>query len=225
MHRELTVFENLEFSAHTRLPADWAPSRKQQMIFKVLDSLNLAAIQRSKIGDEFERGISGGQRKRVNVGLELVADPKVLFLDEPTSGLDSVSATELSEMLRSIAEADGLTIAAVIHSPGPAAFAAFHRFLLLQTGGRLVYAGPTRDVETYFGAIGFPYPRGDTLDTMADYILKCVAGGKQTQSDCANFCKKPTPTPPDELIGYWRGFQIRNGYEAGDVYLNPLKRQ
>ena len=70
MHRELTVFENLEFSAYTRLPADWAPSRKQRLIFKVLDSLNLAAIQRSKIGDEFERGISGGQRKRVSACVE-----------------------------------------------------------------------------------------------------------------------------------------------------------
>jgi len=211
MHRELTVFENLEFSAHTRLPADWAPSRKQQMIFKVLDSLNLAAIQRSKIGDEFERGISGGQRKRVNVGLELVADPKVLFLDEPTSGLDSVSATELSEMLRSIAEADGLTIAAVIHSPGPAAFAAFHRFLLLQTGGRLVYAGPTRDVETYFGAIGFPYPRGDTLDTMADYILKCVAGGVQPTGRAGAAAVAAAGEPWDHMTGFTKLWHASNG--------------
>ena len=83
---------------------------------------------------------------------------------------------ELAEMLRSIAEARRPHDRGRHPLAGPAAFAAFHRFLLLQTG-RLVYAGPTRDVETYFGAIGFPYPRGDTLDTMADYILKCVAGG------------------------------------------------
>ena len=217
MHRELTVLENLEFSAYTRLPATWAPSRKQALVFKVLDSLNLVQIQRSRIGDEFTRGISGGQRKRVNVGLELVADPKVLFLDEPTSGLDSVSATELSLMLRSVAESDGLTIAAVIHSPGPAAFDAFHRFLLLQTGGRLVYHGATRDVETYFGSIGFAYPRGDTLDPVADFIMKCVAGGVEPAGASS---AAALDGPWDHMTGFTKLWHASNGLappDAGDA--------
>ncbi|KAH8050447.1 ATPase [Aureococcus anophagefferens] len=217
MHRELTVLENLEFSANTRLPATWAPSRKQALVFKVLDSLNLVQIQRSKIGDEFNRGISGGQRKRVNVGLELVADPKVLFLDEPTSGLDSVSATELSLMLRSVAESDGLTIAAVIHSPGPAAFDAFHRFLLLQTGGRLVYHGATRDVETYFGSIGFAYPRGDTLDPVADFMMKCVAGGVEPAGASS---AAALDGPWDHMTGFTKLWHASNGLappDAGDA--------
>ncbi|EGB07189.1 hypothetical protein AURANDRAFT_28076, partial [Aureococcus anophagefferens] len=89
MHRQLTVLENLEFSAMTRLPATWTLARRgRELVIKVLYELNLVKIQHSKIGDERcrSRGVSGGQRKRVNVGLELVADPKVLFLDEPTSG-------------------------------------------------------------------------------------------------------------------------------------------
>ena len=76
---------------------------------QVLYTLDLTHIQHTIVGDEFERGISGGQRKRVNVGLELVADPKLLFLDEPTSGLDSVSATKLAKILRQTAEDHNLT--------------------------------------------------------------------------------------------------------------------
>ena len=87
------------FSADIRLPVDWTPEMRREKVMQTLYTLDLTHIQHSIIGDEFERGISGGQRKRVNVGLELVADPKLLFLDEPTSGLDSVSATKLCTIL------------------------------------------------------------------------------------------------------------------------------
>lgn len=208
MHRQLTVLENLTFSASARLPATWPEARKRELVMKVLYVLNLVKIQHSKIGDEFERGVSGGQRKRVNVGLELVADPKVLFLDEPTSGLDSVSATELACMLRAVAEADALTVAAVIHSPGPAAFDAFHRFLLLQTGGRLVYHGETRGVEAYFARIGFKYPRGETLDPVADFIMKCVAGAVEPSDDAA--LRLPDGAAWDHLTGFTELWALAN---------------
>ena len=176
MHRRLTVLQNINFSAYLRLPNSMPKHQKHQKINKTLVSLNLDKIKHSIIGDDYKRGISGGQRKRVNVALELVADPQVLFMDEPTSGLDSVSATELCQMLRTLAENDSLTIAAVIHSPGPAAFAAFHDLLLLQTGGRPVYAGPMSDVEHYFATIGFRYDRATDQDPLADYIMKAIGG-------------------------------------------------
>ena len=78
--------------------------------------LGLWDIRHSVIGDERVRGISGGQRKRVNIGMEMVADPTVLFLDEPTSGLDSSSSMEVCNALRRISEL-GLTIVAVVHQP------------------------------------------------------------------------------------------------------------
>ena len=185
MHRRLTVLQNVEFSAYLRLPANLPDDQKHAKINKTLVALKLDAIKHSIIGDEFQRGISGGQRKRVNVALELVADPKVCFLDEPTSGLDSVSATDLCQMLRRLAEGDNLTIAAVIHSPGPAAFAAFHDFMLLQTGGRPVYAGPMPEVEAYFGSIGFKYDPTTMVDPFADYIMKAVAGTHKPDLDIA----------------------------------------
>ena len=104
-----------------------------------------------------------------------MSDPRILFLDEPTSGLDSVSATELARQLRTIAEERAMTIAAVLHSPGPAAFAAFHDFLLLQTGGRPVYVGPTDEARDYFASIGFPYDAA-SIDPLADFIMQVVAG-------------------------------------------------
>lgn len=80
--------QNLTFSALTRLPNSLTPQEKRDVIAEVLSLLGLEEIKDSLIGDEDVRGISGGQRKRVNIGIELVADPSVLFLDEPTSGLD-----------------------------------------------------------------------------------------------------------------------------------------
>ncbi|KAJ1455816.1 P-loop containing nucleoside triphosphate hydrolase protein, partial [Pelagophyceae sp. CCMP2097] len=141
MHRRLTVLQNVAFSASLRLPADWTKAQRHAKVNKTLISLNLDHVRHTIIGDEFERGVSGGQRKRVNVALEVVSDPKVLFLDEPTSGLDSVSATELARMLAQMARESAMTICAVIHSPGPAAFQAFDDLILLQTGGRPVYLG------------------------------------------------------------------------------------
>ena len=78
-----------------RLPRAWDLARKKEFVRATLSILGLEEIRHSRIGDETVRGISGGQRKRVNIGLELVADPTVLFLDEPTSGLDSTSSLEV----------------------------------------------------------------------------------------------------------------------------------
>jgi len=208
MHRELTVLENVTFSADIRLPVDWTPEMRREKIMQTLYTLDLTHIQHSIIGDEFERGISGGQRKRVNVALELVADPKLLFLDEPTSGLDSVSATKLCKILRETAENQRLTIAAVIHSPGPEAFAAFHNFLLLQTGGRQVYYGPTPEVEGYFADIGFRYPRGETLAPLADFILCAVAGDPPQPSANAKYKVKGEF---DHMTGFTKLWHIKKG--------------
>jgi len=86
MLRSLSVEENVRHSAFMRLPADWSKEKKLARVEQVLRSLELTEIRHSIIGDEMKRGISGGQRKRVNVAMELVADPSLLCLDEPTSG-------------------------------------------------------------------------------------------------------------------------------------------
>jgi ABC-type multidrug transport system ATPase subunit len=81
----MTVRQILEHSAMTRLPLRFTYARKQAIVNRVIQVLGLTEVQQYVIGDENTRGISGGERKRVNIGIELVAEPKILFLDEPTS--------------------------------------------------------------------------------------------------------------------------------------------
>jgi ABC-type multidrug transport system ATPase subunit len=90
---------------------------KEGIVDDVIDILGLRDIENSIIGDELNRGISGGQRKRVNIGIELVADPSVLFLDEPTSGLDSASSKDICHAIQSLTQL-GMTVRASIHDLG-----------------------------------------------------------------------------------------------------------
>lgn len=138
-----------------------------------IEVLGISHVQHSPIGDERTRGVSGGQRKRVNIGIELVADPSVLFLDEPTSGLDSTTATALCITLKTIARKKNMTVAAVIHQPSLSSFLEFDDLLLLGKGGRVVYAGPVADAPKYFTDLGFPLP---TNCNPADFYLDLCQG-------------------------------------------------
>jgi len=125
MFHELTVKETLRFSAETRLPSHVTPVQKAIIVEEVMDILGLSDIRFLNVEQ-----ISGGQRKRVNIGMELVADPVIIFLDEPTSGLDSSSSKEVCSVLRRLS-ALGLTLVAVIHQPRYEIFDMFDDVLLL----------------------------------------------------------------------------------------------
>jgi ABC-type multidrug transport system ATPase subunit len=166
MLRELTVRENIAFSARVRLPQyalrsplsyntrDWSSERIERLVDVVISSLNLTHVQNTEIGDESKRGISGGQRKRVNIGIELAAGPSVLFLDEPTSGLDSTQALQVANIMKQLAGI-GMTVAAVIHQPRYEIFKQFDDLILLAPGGKVAYVGPIAEVEPYFSSLGF----------------------------------------------------------------------
>ncbi|KAL5985251.1 ABC transporter G member 28 [Asimina triloba] len=116
VHGNLTVEENLWFSARCRLAADLPKPDKVLVVERVIESLGLQAVRDSLVGTVEKRGISGGQRKRVNVGLEMVMEPSLLILDEPTSGLDSSSSQLLLRALRREA-LEGVNICMVVHQP------------------------------------------------------------------------------------------------------------
>ncbi|GKV48435.1 hypothetical protein SLEP1_g55249 [Rubroshorea leprosula] len=167
VHGNLTVEENLRFSARCRLSADMPKADKVLVLERVIESLGLQAIRDSLVGSVEKRGISGGQRKRVNVGLEMVMEPSLLILDEPTSGLDSASSSLLLRALRREA-LEGVNIVMVVHQPSYALFKMFDDLILLAKGGLIVYHGPVKKVEEYFSGIGIPVP--DRVNPPDHYI-------------------------------------------------------
>ncbi|XAR52349.1 Monosaccharide-transporting ATPase [Bertholletia excelsa] len=157
VHGNLTVEENLWFSARCRLSADLHKPDKVLIVERVIESLGLQAVRDSLVGTVEKRGISGGQRKRVNVGLELVLEPSLLILDEPTSGLDSSSSQLLLRALRREA-LEGVNICMVVHQPSYTLFKMFDDLILLAKGGLTVYHGPVKKVEEYFSGLGIDVP-------------------------------------------------------------------
>ena len=170
MHRELTVRENIYHSARVRLPSSWTDKEVDELVTAVIGVLNLSHVQHTQIGDENTRGVSGGQRKRVNIGMELVALPLVLFLDEPTSGLDSTASLQCMDVLKQITSL-GITVVSVIHQPRYEIFAQFDTILMLAVGGRTAYLGPATDSVKYFTHLGhYLDPQLNPADVLMDLL-------------------------------------------------------
>ena len=185
MLRMMTVSEICHFYSQMRLPPEFTPLQRSQVAETVIDVLGMSHVQDSKIGDEETRGISGGQRKRVNIAMELVAKPSILLLDEPTSGLDATSSLQLVKALRATAE-QGICVAAVLHQPRYEMFCLFHDVLLLGKGGFTVYLGPAHDAKGYFESLGYTFP---PQCNPADHIMDIIGGevphdGHDASLDC-----------------------------------------
>ncbi|KAH7861024.1 hypothetical protein Vadar_020721 [Vaccinium darrowii] len=131
----LTVQETLMFSAklRLRLPSSQLSSRVDSLI----QELRLDHVAGERVGDDKVRGISGGERRRVSIGVGVIHDPKVLILDEPTSGLDSTSALQIIDMLKTMAETRGRTVILSIHQPGFRIVKLFNSILLMANGSVL----------------------------------------------------------------------------------------
>eukprot|EP00041_Stephanoeca_diplocostata_P007888 m.113397 g.113397 ORF g.113397 m.113397 type:complete len:761 (-) comp17080_c0_seq3:163-2445(-) len=173
MHSNLKVREVLYYQAALRLPRRCARDQVMAIVDETIELLELQHVSNSLIGSVRSRGISGGQRKRVNIGMELVADPTLLVLDEPTSGLDSTSGLRVINGLQAAARRKGITIIAVLHQPRYEIFRTCDRVMLLDGSGSLVYEGHTRYCVRYFEKVGYKMP---PLMNPADFILDVVSG-------------------------------------------------
>ncbi|GMH57397.1 hypothetical protein TL16_g02370 [Triparma laevis f. inornata] len=173
LHENLTPKDSFRLVSGLRLPSHYSYKQRKELVNNVLQLLDLNKIRHSRIGNSKQRGISGGQRKRVNIGIELVADPWMLFLDEPTSGLDSAGAHKVVSILRKLADL-GLTVVCVLHQPRVSIFNMLDDVILLGLGGKLVYSGPRRKATTYFRTMGFELPVGNL--NPADWLTDVVAG-------------------------------------------------
>ncbi|XP_061372103.1 ABC transporter G family member 22 isoform X1 [Gastrolobium bilobum] len=148
----LTVKETLTYAALLKLPNTLTKDQKEKRALDVINELGLERCQDTMIGGSFVRGVSGGERKRVCIGNEIIINPSLLFLDEPTSGLDSTTALRIVQMLHDIAEA-GKTIVTTIHQPSSRLFHKFDKLILLGKGS-LLYFGKASEAMDYFQFIG-----------------------------------------------------------------------
>ena len=170
MFENLTVRETLQYAALLRLPSTMSNEAKRKRVDEIITELGLAKCENTIIGSPETRGISGGERKRVSIGIELVTDPKLLFLDEPTSGLDAFTASTIVETVKKIAVQGKRTVLMTIHQPREYILSLFDKLILL-SAGKLVYFGDVQGASDQFAKCGFPCPNNTNpsdhwLDTM-----------------------------------------------------------
>lgn len=175
VHAELTVRENLIYSGRFSLAKGTPIQEIEDYADTVLAYLGLSRVADSIVGDVNRRGVSGGEKKRVNIGVELMSKPSILFLDEPTSGLDSSSALLVMGSLKKLVQSQGVTVLSVIHQPRKAIFDSFDSLILLGVGGNMVYHGPVSTAQEYFATLPHPYllPAGESL---ADWLIDVSSG-------------------------------------------------
>ncbi|CAI7899057.1 unnamed protein product, partial [Closterium sp. NIES-54] len=167
----LTVRETLMYAAVLRLPKELSWAEKVQRADETITELGLDKCRNTVIGGPFLRGISGGERKRVSIGHEILINPSMLLLDEPTSGLDSTTALRIIQVIQNLAKS-GRTVVTTIHQPSSRLFHAFDKLLLLSEGN-VIFFGQAADAMGYFGRLGFE-PLFAT--NPADFLLDLATG-------------------------------------------------
>ncbi|XP_026400253.1 ABC transporter G family member 2-like [Papaver somniferum] len=176
----LTVEETLMFSAEFRLPHTLSKSEKLARVQAVIDELGLRDAAKTIIGDEGHRGISGGERRRVSIGVDIIHDPILLFLDEPTSGLDSSCAFMVVKVLQRIARTGRIVIMSV-HQPSSRLVGLLDQLIFL-SHGETVYNGPSTNLSLFLSDFGHPIPENDErTEFMLDLYreLEGVPGGRK----------------------------------------------
>ncbi|CAN1775562.1 ABC transporter G family member 20 [Linum perenne] len=161
----LTVEETLMFAAEFRLPRSISKSKKKARVQALIDQLGLRSAANTVIGDEGHRGVSGGERRRVSIGTDIIHDPILLFLDEPTSGLDSTSAFMVAKVLQRIAES-GSIVMMTIHQPSYRILGLLDRLIFL-SHGQTVYSGSPTSLPEFFAEFGHPIPENENRTEFA----------------------------------------------------------
>eukprot|EP00250_Pteridium_aquilinum_P011022 c19788_g1_i1 orf=198-2294(+) len=165
----LTVRESIWYSAEARLPVGMAVEEKRSVVEAAMLEMGLMDCADTPVGNWHMRGISGGEKRRLSIAIEILLRPCLLFLDEPTSGLDSAAAFFVTQTLSSLAKG-GRTIVASIHQPSSEVFELFDTLFLLASG-RTVYFGQANEACNFFAASGFPCP---SLRNPSDHYLRCI---------------------------------------------------
>ncbi|KAL6530166.1 ABC transporter G member 6 [Orobanche hederae] len=170
----LTVEETLMFAAEFRLPRTLSKSKKELRVQALIDQLGLRNAAKTVIGDQGHRGVSGGERRRVSIGIDIIHDPILLFLDEPTSGLDSTSAYMVVKVLQRIAQSGSIVIMSV-HQPSYRILGLLNQMIFLSRG-RTVYTGPPSNLNFFFSGFGHPIPDDENRTEFALDLIQELEG-------------------------------------------------
>ncbi|CAI6093545.1 unnamed protein product [Clonostachys chloroleuca] len=166
----LTVRETLRFAAGLRLPSFMSKRDKYQRAEEVLLKMGLKDCADNLVGSDLIKGISGGEKRRVSIAIQILTDPRVLLLDEPTSGLDAFTANSIMEVLNGLAK-EGRTLILTIHQARSDLFKHFGNVLLLARGGSPAYSGAAGDMLRYFKQQGYECPQHTNP---ADFALDMI---------------------------------------------------
>ncbi|KAF7536984.1 hypothetical protein G7054_g4106 [Neopestalotiopsis clavispora] len=211
----LTVRETLRFAAGLRLPSWMSKQQKYDRAEEVLLKMGLKDCANNLVGSDLIKGISGGEKRRVSIAVQILTDPRVLLLDEPTSGLDAFTANNILEVLHGLAH-EGRTLILTIHQARSDLYKHFGNVLLLARGGSPAFAGPAKDMLGYFSSLGHQCPRHTNP---ADYALDLITIDLQEEkreSDSREKVKK--------LVEAW-SHHDRTKPEDGSNDANPVLSQ
>ncbi|KAJ3179549.1 ATP-binding cassette sub- G member 2 [Gaertneriomyces sp. JEL0708] len=232
LYENLTVRETLETAAWLRLPnSQFSKEQKLQRVSLALESLGLSHIAHSRIGNPSVGGISGGEKKRVSIGIELVADPGLLFLDEPTTGLDAATSQNLIALLKRYAKKTGKTLIMTIHMPRETILDLLD-VVGLMAQGRNVWFGPPDEALQLFESQGFHIPmHTNPADFFLD-ILQVDPKNPETERNVQHFIEnwpalQSNYVPPidDKLVSEVMDQQRRLGKSAVARHRLSLERQ
>lgn len=171
LYPHLTVLETLTYAAMLRLPNKLTKQEKINQAESVIQELGLTRCRNNITGGPLLRGVSGGERKRVSIGHEMLVNPSLLLLDEPTSGLDSTTAQKIVATLQGLARG-GRTVIATIHQPSGRLYRMFDKVVVLSEGSP-IYSGSASWATEYFKSIG--YPTGANVNP-SDFLLDLANG-------------------------------------------------
>lgn len=166
----LTVRETLRYAARLRLSKSSFTVKEQHAIVDdIILKMGLKDCANTLVGNDLIKGISGGEKRRLSIAIQLISSPKILFLDEPTSGLDSFTASSIVECLENLTKS-GTTIIMTIHQPR--SLDHFGSVLLLAKGGKVAFDGKEDEIISYFDSIGYPVPH---LTNLADFVIDLIS--------------------------------------------------
>ena len=168
MYGELTVRENLMFSGMFQLPEGTPLVEIEDLADVTMANLGLSRVMHAKEG-----GLSGVEKKRVSIGLELMKKPRIIFVERPIKGLDASSALLIIRSLKKLVDVQGITVCSTLDQSRRDAFELFDSLILLGSGGKLVYHGKVSKVGKYFNSLNYYLPAGEGI---TDWILDIATG-------------------------------------------------